>query len=87
MLAIYWEQSGKSHFRVIFQSGNGEVKVGNPTFEFLDGGVRRRCELGTPWVGGWAVSGFYWYFCGNYHFFDLFGKWYGKKKSGMVFYF
>ena len=30
------------------------------------------------------MSLFYRYFCGNYHFFDLFGKWYGKKKNGMV---
>ena len=34
-----------------------------------------------------TVGAFYWYFCGNYHFFDLFGKWYGKKKkwSGILF--
>ena len=31
-----------------------------------------------------AVILFYRYFCGIYHFFDSFGKWYGKTKSGMV---
>ena len=31
-----------------------------------------------------SVLELYWYFSGIYHFFDSFGKWYGKKKSGMV---
>ena len=31
-----------------------------------------------------SVLKIYWYFSGIYHFFDSFGKWYGKEKCGMV---
>ena len=43
---IYREQSGKSHFSVIFESGNGKGKVGNPTFEFPVAGLPGRYTEG-----------------------------------------
>ena len=33
-----------------------------------------------------SVRHIYWYFTGNYHFLDYFPEWYGKPKSGMVFF-
>ena len=52
MLDISREQSGKSHFSVIFESGNGKGKVGNPTFEFPVAGLPGRYmedSLFTHW--------------------------------------
>ena len=53
--------------------------------------VTNDCKVIPWWIIGakcWTLARtvrlFYRYFCGNYHIFDSFGKWYGKKKSGMV---
>ena len=41
-------------------------------------------EFGAFAVTYSPVVEIYWYFTGIYHIFDYFGKWYGKRKSGMV---